>query len=650
MSKEAFTGENEKQISEQASEFSVTRNDVEKKIRKVQQAMEKVRLLPDSWRNKDEQTRDEVIVSLERSLEELKILELEIKDDEDVIGNSPSNARKIENSREGEYIVYGGVHVPVCKLSGDDSKWEIVPGKVFVSGGQKFSEVRFIKDANGLTHIAKPGELLEFSEKHKDERLESIDTVLEGKEEIRAFNDILGQLADLTERYKELNPDSPEYNKEAEVIASAIDDFTSTKRLKDRLQIKEISSGIENFDDFIRRVVEIIKTINFLRSLDTGMNDFIPADDPHFRLTPFFETKLAEFATLTNRQLGLGNNAYIEELVKNGRAPEWEKLCAKGMTVIVGPRGVGKNKLTEFYCSKTNRPLFRYACSPDKEERDLTYDVELSDGQVVRIPTRILTAITTKNAVLELDELNLLRPNVAKFFNSLYDGDRALFLNDQVIKTSPGVVFVGLMNPAEYNGVEDLPETIDDRSNIMTMGYPPFRKIDNESGVEKIAYDEALILKEHISALDKISNEQFIVVWDYLINGVSVEISLDEKLLKIIKDLKNIVAVANRTREVAEAYKMRTAETRMERDISLRGTIEAAKFYSENHLWEADLSKMPGWMNGWNAAQYSIARTYLPHTDTYRRGKTDRDALMLILAESITDSSDSTKKKKKGKS
>ena len=73
----------------------------------------------------------------------------------------------------------------------------------------------------------------------------------------------------------------------------------------------------------------------------------------------------------------------------------------------------------------------------------------------------------------------------------------------------------------------------------------------------------------------------------------------------------------------------------MERDISLRGSIEAARFYSENHLWEADLSKMPNWKAGWNPAQYAIAMTYLPHTDTYRRGKTDKDAMMLILAEGI---------------
>jgi len=245
------------------------------------------------------------------------------------------------------------------------------------------------------------------------------------------------------------------------------------------------------------------------------------------------------------------------------------------MTVIVGPRGTGKNKLTEFYCAETNRPLFRYACSPDKEERDLTYDVELSDGEVVRIPTRILTAVTTPNAVLELDELNLLRPNVAKFFNSLFDGDRTVFLNDQAIKAAPGVVFVGLMNPAEYDGVEDLPETIDDRSNIMTLGYPPFREIDPVTNRERFTYDEALILKDYIHPLEELDDEQFRKIWDYVINGVGAQISLEPTIIKIIKDLKNIVAIADRTRQVVEAYKTRTGETRMERDISLRGTIES---------------------------------------------------------------------------
>jgi MoxR-like ATPase len=325
----------------------------------------------------------------------------------------------------------------------------------------------------------------------------------------------------------------------------------------------------------------------------------------------------------------------LEKLVEQKRSPEWEKLTAKGMSVIVGPRGTGKNKLADFYCAKTNRPLFRYSCSSDKEERDLTYDVELSDGEIVKIPTRILTAITTPNSVLEMDEVNLLRPNVSKFFNSLLDGDRAVFLNNQVIKVAPGVVIAGLMNPADYNGVEDLPETIDDRSNIMTMGYPPFRDIDSDSGNERLTHDEALILKEYVQPVKEFSDKDFAAAWDYVINGKPADISLDSTQINIIKDLKNIVAIANRARETVEAYKTRTGDARMEREISLRGTIEAARFYSENHLWEKDLKTMKGWEAGWNAAQYAVAMTYLPHTDTYRRGKTDRDQMKIILAEGI---------------
>jgi len=167
------------------------------------------------------------------------------------------------------------------------------------------------------------------------------------------------------------------------------------------------------------------------------------------------------------------------------------------------------------------------------------------------------------------------------------------------------------------------------------MGYPPFRETDSITNRERFTHDEALILKENISPLKGLDDEQFRKAWDYVINGVGAQISLDATTVKIMKDLKNIVAISDRTRQVVEAYKTRTGETRMERDISLRGSIEAARFYSENHLWEADLSKMPNWKAGWNPAQYAIAMTYLPHTDTYRRGKTDKDAMMLILAEGI---------------
>ena len=72
----------------------------------------------------------------------------------------------------------------------------------------------------------------------------------------------------------------------------------------------------------------------------------------------------------------------------------------------------------------------------------------------------------------------------------------------------------------------------------------------------------------------------------------------------------------------------------MERDISLR-SIEAARFYSENHLWEGIWQRCPAGKLGGMVLNMPLVMTYMPHTDTYRRGKTDRDAMMLILAEGI---------------
>ncbi|MBH41625.1 MAG: hypothetical protein CL685_02845 [Candidatus Magasanikbacteria bacterium] len=648
--REKFTPAPQEAASASTREVSITQADIQEKRERVTQTLEKARLLPADWQSGGGKSRDEMIAALEQSLEELDSMEASVQQATEEAAapkerrvkakrkplRSPQaieEAGRAFQADEGNYITVGEIHIPVCEMSPDESQWEAVPGKTYVSGGKKFSEVRFVKDTYGLTYTAKPGELMTFSEKHRGKRLEAVDTVLEGRQELKAFKEAVRRLGELTRDYEELNPDDLDYDKKASQLSAQIEGVVDPDKLTEMLGLEEMK--IDDPEDFAERCAEILRTQQFLRELDGNMNEFIPSHDPHFKLTPYFERKFAWFATLVNRQLGLGNNAYLEELVKNKQAPEWERLAGKGMTVMVGPRGTGKNKVTDFYCSETNRPLFRYACSPDKEERDLTYDVELSDGEVVRIPTRILTAITTPNAVLELDELNLLRPNVAKFFNSLFDGDRTVYLNDQQIKAAPGVVFIGLMNPAEYDGVEDLPETIDDRSNIMTMGYPPFRETDPTTTRERFTHDEALILKEHIHPLSNLSDEEFRKVWDYVINGTAAQVSLDPETVKVIKDLKNLVAICDRTRQVVGAYKTRTGDTRMERDISLRGSIEAARFYSENHLWKEDLSKMPDWKAGWNAAQYAVAMTYLPHTDTYRRGKTDRDAMMLILAEGI---------------
>lgn len=595
-----------------SAEEQISPEVIEKNRRRLIELLEKVRLNPDSWRTKSGKGRDQIIAELEAELDKLdELAQSGVAQASEVESTAPSDetdeatkdkvavplyarrAGEEEKSRfeqEGHYITIGGTHIPVCEAPTNIAQWEAEPGKIFVSGGKKFSEVRFRRYAGGLTFTAKPGELLTFSEKMRKEKpLEVVDTLLEGRHEVKAFNEIRKRLAEFTIEYQGLNPDDPDYDTNAKELAEQVAKFTDAEGIREIVDLSKYK--LEDVDDFAERAADILRTQEFLRSLDDNLTEFVPPLDPNFKLTPFFEQKLSWFAQLVNRQLGLGNNAYLEELVKNKQAPDWEKLSAKGMTVVVGPRGTGKNKLVDFYCAKTNRPLYRYSASPSKEERDLTYDVELHDGEIVRIPTRILSAVTTPNAVLEIDEGNLLRPEVAKFFNSLFDGDRTIFMNDQVIKAAPGTVFVTLMNNAEYDGVEDLPETIDDRSNIMTLGYPPFKEIDPETNQERFTEDEALILKEYMHPLAHMSDEDFVKAWDYVINGRGTQISLDTEQIKCLKDIKNIVAIANRSREVHDAGKKGASDMRLERDISLRGSIEAARLYSEFKLYQGTISK-----------------------------------------------------------
>ncbi|MDD4469130.1 MAG: hypothetical protein PHR29_04225, partial [Acholeplasmataceae bacterium] len=314
----------------------LTAEQISQKRGKVLQSLEKARLLPSEWKSTAGKSRDEMITALEGSLEELDALETSIQNEpEPVVEVKPvaqtekqglhvvrrreaTVATKTDEperqfAQAGQYITIGKVHIPVCQTPEESAEWNAVPGKVFVSGGKKFSEVKFVKDAHGLTHVAKPGELMNFSEKHRGERLESVDAVLEGRGELKAFNEVLTNLGELARQYGELNPDDADYDEKAKQLGAQIEAFTDPEKLKETLKLN--GSGIEDVDDFAERASDIIRTQQFLRSIDESLNEFIPPRDTHFKLTPYFEQKFAWFATLVNRQLGLGNNAYLEDLV-----------------------------------------------------------------------------------------------------------------------------------------------------------------------------------------------------------------------------------------------------------------------------------------------------------------------------------------------
>jgi len=618
-------------------------------IEKKQEILERIRDLQLIDPNQEILTKlRKSLVALNYAQDEVDLIETvenpELNIYPPVIENEPSEI----NSKESVFIRIGDTHIPVVEKSINQARWKAVAGPIYTEGGRKWSKVLFQKrNPFGWSERLRPGDEIPFGSR-KGQQLEAIDNILEGPKELRAFNEVLKKVCELEERYLELNPDNADYHVVASGFATRYKDIlglNTTDLNADQIDVlnkalpQELAAKLDLLDDpsgFAKRLAEILTTADFLTNTDDRESSHIPAIDPKFKMTPYFQDRFERLAQLINRQLGLGNNFMLDQMVNNNQQPDWLTLRAKGMAVIVGPRGAGKNKLGDHYCAVTQRALYRYACSPDKREPDLTYDVILKDGEVVRIPSRIIVAVTTPNAMLELDEVNLLDPAVAKFFNSLLDHDRAIFLNDQGIEAAPGVVILGLMNPADYQGVQDLPETIDDRSNAMTMDYPPFRTIDQQ-GAEHFTSDEALILKEHIHPISGMSDEKFTSLWNTVINGNAAGSGYEAQLVRIVLDLKDILLIVDKTRDIVKKYKTKIGSVKMERDISLRGSIAAAQFYSENHLWNWDINKVKdGYPAYFSVAAHAVAETYLPHTATYRKGNDDKNALMQILSVQLS--------------
>ena len=132
----------------------LSREQITQKRDQVLQSLEKARLLPETWRSTAGKSRDEMITALEGFLQELAEMEMEAQNSIPANNLNPVSAKSTGEVRqkntkeerkfqEGGYISIGNTHIPICQLPEDNPEWNAVPGKVFVSGGKKFSEVRF---------------------------------------------------------------------------------------------------------------------------------------------------------------------------------------------------------------------------------------------------------------------------------------------------------------------------------------------------------------------------------------------------------------------------------------------------------------------------------------------------------------------------
>ncbi len=293
----------------------------------------------------------------------------------------------------------------------------------------------------------------------------------------------------------------------------------------------------------------------YLRHLN-GLFSYEPYRLPIFvsyEETPWFVRNLERFASLVKEQL----------------------MYSEGILILEGDAGVGKNFLVEVFSALTNRPLYIIPCNSKMEKEDITFVYEFDPKRgTKRAYSDLVKALQTPGAVIYFDEINTLPAGMVKLFNPLFDYRRYLTLpTGEVIRAHKEVILVGGMNPQNYLGVSELPQDIKSRADIVFIDYPPF---EDERGIYHP--DEAIILKDHVQELSRLSLEEFLYLWHWVVNGMKVaSLQGQEDLESHVWKIFELLKIANAIRNAYRAYQTQQSEEPVDFVFSIRDTIRCAR-------------------------------------------------------------------------
>lgn len=364
--------------------------------------------------------------------------------------------------------------------------------------------------------------------------------------------------------FKSLKKENEEYLKAVDTLADA--EANEEKKNESKKYLEEFKKKFPDSE-------WVLRGLRHLNSFAVEESKEILERDPYFVETPYVVETLEKLTRLINRQ----------------------RERKQGIVILEGDAGTGKNKLVDHFAYLTKRQLFRFTCSAGKDEQDLKYLLEYDAKKgTYRIKSTVIEALETPGAILEFDEINTLKPEVAKMLNSLFDHDRAIFLGEDraSVKAAEEVVMIGLQNPQHYMGVKPLAETIKSRARIMEVGYPPFKEPKKAGGgfgpaTMNFRVDEALILKQHVSELKNLSNFEFEQIWNCAFNTdrqLMQPQGAEEKLVEHrfrtlegpFRSVKGIVEIANKIRDAYRAYHEGKSDDQIKFTFSLRESVECA--------------------------------------------------------------------------
>ena len=158
----------------------------------------------------------------------------------------------------------------------------------------------------------------------------------------------------------------------------------------------------------------------------------------------------------------------------------YEKLAFRSNLVLVGPKGIGKSLSVASYATKTDTKILTFDCSEDVRRSHLLGMFVLRGTETPFVLGPLSTAFEVANecgsAILVLEEINALSPQMQKVLNSSLDFRRRIEVPEsgQVFKLDKGAKLwiTGTMNTAVYGGVYELNEDLKSRIRLVPMDYP----------------------------------------------------------------------------------------------------------------------------------------------------------------------------------
>ena len=277
----------------------------------------------------------------------------------------------------------------------------------------------------------------------------------------------------------------------------------------------------------------------------------------------------------------LSSKTVIGESIKKflgnmGRLLDQQMTYKEGFIIVESEAWTGKNFKMDILSHLTNRELFHISCNQSMEKEDLLFSPELNSEWSFKQKSELIRWLQTPWSIILLDEINTLRPWIAKLLNPLLAGQR--YINDPQlgkIYAHPSVLIVGLMNPRYYLWTSDIAQEFLDRARIINDDYPE-------------AMEEWFIISKYIDGpVAQMTYEEFENFWNKYI--VKKEVPNDKKIYNIFIALFKVMEVAKKIRALYS--KTMKWEADMDKELKFVFSIRAGNFITQDFNYSKNIKK-----------------------------------------------------------